>query len=658
MRRRPRRVAHLFALAVLLALSLPSVAWAWGPFRRPPPKPAAIQRSAADVPLPPSDAVAPPAPPPANAPATAEPPEPPAIPPPPPAAVPAPGAAGGMGAGIGGPPAPVPPPPPAAPEPPPAAEPPPAPQPDRLTSDELRDPGYVPGYKTHHAFGPAPWVPTVGALPGGITPGFQAPMPANEWTFKWTGYMSATAMASINERPVTGPGQSKTVFHIPPSTPDEYQSFVGTATMPGQWIAMNFRYGNKDVSANVTLSTWNPTQPTTFYQLGSQGFVNNAYLAYNLPAIRSVKLRARVGYFYDYHGNLGQYGPGVYQMPIVGGARGVGESIVGELSLSPKVTLTFEQGIMGDRSGRPPAGNVPANPNYAINPLFPAAYVAHFHAGVIVRGEYTLRANVHYMHNWAQDDRVQTNCFLKQTDTTAMGTFGCTTNADNMVTRGVNERYIPDSRISVVGADATVTHNIYGMLGAGASHIDANHAAFLRGLLTFGGEGQHIAERWLGLGTGGPDLGGTGTIDAVAVNYSGSLARIINGNRPFDANGPNLLINAGAVFAVAHTASPNNVEFDGRRRYKFAIDGLYSFLPWLSAGARYDHVVPSSKNSAETFDVLAARLVFKTNWQSRESITLLYAKWFYGSETHPEYSVLRRPWLDDQLVALNVNLWW
>jgi hypothetical protein len=459
--------------------------------------------------------------------------------------------------------------------------------------------------------------------------------------------MSATAQASINERPAPGPGQSRTVFHVPPQTTDEYQSFVGTATMPGQWIAMNMRYGNRDVSANVTLSTWNPSQPTTFHQLGSQNFIQNAFLAYNLPALGKVTLRARVGYFYDYHGNLGQYGNGVYQMPMVGGARGVGESITGELSLGPKWTLTFEEGIMGDRSGRPPAGNVPANPSYSLNPVYPASYVAHAHLGLIRRGEYTLRINVHLLHNWAQDDRPQSNCFVTSMTN---GVQLCRPNVDNMVTRGVGEAYIPDGRITVFGADATINHAVYGLLGVGGSHIDANNAFMLRGLLTFGGEGQHLGERWLGL-----DTAATGTVDAVAINYTGSVARILAGNKPFDANGPNLLVDAGAVFAVSHTANP---AFDDRKRYKFALSGLYSFLPWLSAGLRFDHVVPTSKDSSETFDVLAARLVFKTDWQSRESITLLYAKWFYGAHTHPEFSVLQRPWLDDQLIALNVNLWW
>ena len=80
----------------------------------------------------------------------------------------------------------------------------------------------------------------------------------------------------------------------------------------------------------------------------------------------------------------------------------------------------------------------------------------------------------------------------------------------------------------------------------------------------------------------------------------------------------------------------------------------------MGFGVRVDRVTPSSKDAAQTFYVLAPRLVFKTNWMTRETITLLYGKWFYGSNTHPDASSIVAPdgRLDDQLIALNVNMWW
>jgi hypothetical protein len=514
-------------------------------------------------------------------------------------------------------------------------------EPARLTEDVVPDPGYLPGYRKVPSLGLSPWTPQVGAFPGGVTPGFAAPMPPSDWTFQFAGFMNITAQYGISKRPNPAPGQSDVVFHVPPNTVDEYQSFVGTSTMPGNWVQMNFRYGNRDVTANLTLSTWNPSEPTTYYQLGSQNFVSNAFLTYNVGPIGKLRLTANVGYFFTNYGNLGPYTAGIYQMPYVGAVRGVGESVLADYPLTPQTSLLIEDGFMGNRNGRAPAGNAPANPNNNVDPLFPSAYVHHLHAGLIRKTEVTMRAQLHWMVNWAQDERPQYDANMNPM-------------RDNMITRGIDESHIPDGKISVYGVDASVNHPTWGLVAIGASHVDARDAWPLRGLLTYGGEGRDLTERWLG-----NDTGGTGKIDVAGINWSASLGKILASPRPFDSNGPDLLINAGAVVATTDTTSPG---YANRTRYKFGLDTQYAFQRHVSAGLRLDHVVPSSKDSSETFNVAAARLVFKTDWQSRESIMLLYARWFYGTNTHPENSNLTNsltlPRLDDQLIAVNVNMYW
>ena len=49
-----------------------------------------------------------------------------------------------------------------------------------------------------------------------------------------------------------------------------------------------------------------------------------------------------------------------------------------------------------------------------------------------------------------------------------------------------------------------MTHPVWGLLAIGGSHIDAHNAWPLRGLLTFGGEGRDLTERWLGVDTRAP----------------------------------------------------------------------------------------------------------------------------------------------------------
>jgi hypothetical protein len=532
---------------------------------------------------------------------------------------------------------------------PPEAVPPAVPAPPVLTKDVLRDPGYLPGYKPYPTLSLGPHVPRTAALPGGVTPGYGAPMPPGEWTFQWSGYLSASAQFSTNTRESPQPGQSTTVFHVPPNTVDEYQSFVGTSTVPGQWVAMNFKYGNRDVSTTVTLTTWNPSEPTTYYQIGTQAFVNNAYLAYNLPTWGRLTAHATLGYFYNNYGNLGQYGPGIYQSPIVGGPRGVGWDLLGEYQVSPDLLLLVEEGFVGNRNGKSPAGTTFAGPNTNEDPDYPASFVHHLHAGLIRRGDLVFKLNVHWLYNFAQDDRPQTNCFVVQGSN---GAVVCKRNDDNLTTRDFDEHYVPDAHTSVYGIDATVSHSVWGQLSIGAAHIAAANASLLRGLLTYGGEqGLSLAQRWLGDTTGG-----TGQVDVAGINYSGSLGRMLSAPAPFDSNGPDLILNAGAIVA---TSRSEDAYFNGRLRYKFGIDALYAFLPFMAAGARFDYVAPNSHDPLETFQVLAGRLVFKTDWASRETVSLIYARWFYGPHTHPEYSSRILPFqFDDQLIALNVNMWW
>jgi hypothetical protein len=501
-----------------------------------------------------------------------------------------------------------------------------------LRGDELPNAGYVPGYRADQALGMSPFVPRVEALPGGTTPSFAAPKPSDEWTFRWSGFFSASLQFSENQRVMTTAGENKTVFHVPPQTVDEYGSFVGTSTMPGQWAQTSFAYGNRYVTANVSLTTWNPDDASTFYQIGSQQFINNAYLSFNIPAVAGVRLRAMTGYFYAAYGAVGQYGFGMYTNPLVGGVRGVGEDVIGEYDLTDTLTLAVEDGIMGTRNGMAPITVIATGQNGAGAVPWPAAWVHHAHVGFEKRGEITARARLHFLDNWAQDDRVQLPY-------------------DNPATRQLNETIVADGRIRTYGLDASLASPIWGYLGAAVSYVDAKNAYPIKGTVTFGGDGESLTNRWFGVTSQG-----TGQLLVAGVNYTTSIGRIVSYPVPFTSEGPDLTLNAG--FEIAKSWS-NFASFDGRVRHKYGADLLYTFLPFMGVGLRVDRVVPNSNDSEETFHVIATRLVFKTNWTSRETISLLYGKWFYGAHTHPEASsVTPGDRLDDQLFALNAQIWW
>jgi hypothetical protein len=79
----------------------------------------------------------------------------------------------------------------------------------------------------------------------------------------------------------------------------------------------------------------------------------------------------------------------------------------------------------------------------------------------------------------------------------------------------------------------------------------------------------------------------------------------------------------------------------------------------MGVGLRADRIAPNSKDAEETFHVLAARLQFRSNWTSHETITLKYAKWFYGDRTHGDgWDARPREQLDDQMLGLGFGMWW
>jgi hypothetical protein len=541
-------------------------------------------------------------------------------------------------------PAPVPPS-PREPQPPPYAAVPASPAP--LRKDELPNAGYVPGYRDYKGLALSPFAPRVGALPG-ITPGYAAPMPLGQWTFRFSGFLSASLQSGIGQRQITGEGQTNTVFHVPPQVLDEYGSFLGTGTLPGQWVALNFAYGNGIVSANISLNTWNPSQPSTYYQIGSQYFVNNAFLDFDVPALGPFKIHTQAGYFYNYYGNLGPYGPGLYTNSIVGSPRGVGETTTVTFQARSDLLVLLEHGIMGNRDGKIPDDVVPNGGNGSANPIFPAAWIHHLHLGVVRTGDPTLRAEIHYLTTWSQDDRVQRA-------------------QDNPVTRYIDESAPKDGRIDVLGADASVQSNKLGYLAVAGSYVRGNNASTLHGLFTYGGEGQTLADRWWG-----QTSQGTGSLYAAGVNWTGSLGRIVSGSAASSNDQPDLVLNVGLVMAytlaevrvLEGTTDPTYTadiqQFNHRFRYKFGADGVYTFLPWMAAALRVDRVAPTSKDDGETFYVVAPRLIFKSSWLSRETLTLVYAKWFLGPRTHNESGSIVNGdlGLDDQLIAVNVNIWW
>jgi hypothetical protein len=507
-------------------------------------------------------------------------------------------------------------------------------------NDELAAPGYIPGYDDYPSLGLSPFVPRAGAPAGNVTTSFGAPSPLDDWLFTWSGYMSASLQISIDRRESPQPGQKKLVFHAPPIIVEEYASFTSTNSLPGNWIGANFNYGNRLVTATVQIATWNPTRPTNHLSPGSQYFINDIYLRFRAPPVSDFRVGVTAGFFSLNYGELGRYGGGFYTNAMTGGPIGAGYMVNVERDLGDLFVLNLEQGFMGPRAGAVPMDVVGGTAGGDNNdPQWTGGYTNHVHAGLLLKGETQIQGQLHYLSTWAQNDRIQRDA--------AYGDVP----EDNPQTREIDESYVRDPRLHVVGFDVRAISRTFGVLGVGGAYIDGYQVFPLRNVITYGGDGERLTSSWWG-----PDTHGTGTLLVGGISYSMSLTALLMSPQPFSGNGPDLQLDAG--FNIARSTSADPV-FDGRVRHKYGISALYTFIPYLGVGARVDRVVPSSHDPEQTYHVLAPRLQIKTDWQSHEAIVLSYVKWFMGSRTHLDGTQPRSSErIDDEMFTLNFNMWW
>ncbi|APR79120.1 Hypothetical protein A7982_04467 [Minicystis rosea] len=492
--------------------------------------------------------------------------------------------------------------------------------------------GYIPGSRRSVGLGLSPYAPSGPSLPGGVTIPFAGPEDeSSEFKFKFSGYMSAALRLSSGHRDKPTKDQYEATFLAPPRTPDIYGATLGTNAPQGSWVELRFDYGNANVKSVVKISTWKPTAGETWRENSSQNFVNEAFLVFTLPTIADLSVNWTVGAFRNSYGPLGQYGAGQYNAAIIGSPFGVGETLSAKYRLSSSFSLVAEHGFMG-RFNKVPIGAGPVVYDHDANPSKPSGFVHHAHLGFTIDGEVPFVFGLHLLQNFAQDERDQ---------------------IDDPKTPFINEGRRPDASMNVYGADFRMLNNYLGNFALAASYADATYAQLLTGMNYYGADtGELLTKRLLG-----QQGGGTGKLLIAGFEYNFSWAKFLWYPEAYWGEGPDLVTSVFAnVASVVESKDPN---FDGRTLYKVGTEITYRCLSWLALSGRYDHVSPNSKDKRESFDVISPKLIFRSDWNSHEQVTLSYTRWFYGKHTHGEApNDYTHEELDNQMFALSFGMWW
>lgn len=472
-------------------------------------------------------------------------------------------------------------------------------------------------------FGLSPASPSVGALPGGMTPAYgQKPSGAGDWRFDYHGFFTMPIAAGISRRDAPLPGEATTVLHTPPIVPDDYEVFSHTGVLPTPFAQLNLTYGNSVFTGNVQLAARQATVATGFFDPASQAGINDLYITYHPELAQNVSLRVNVGAFTTRYGAMGEYDEGLYGTTLIGRVKGAGENIVAQLGLSPKFTLMLEQGIVGT-TNKAPNDLTPDYWNDFADSNVGTTFVNHWHLGF--NYDRFLTVGAHYINAFSQDDR-----------------------AANPIAG--------DGAVNALAGDVRLTMGRFGHLYLAFSRAEAINARVVGGafeVLNSKG-GPSLIDNYLG-----DQSGGDGVLNVLGAQYNLSVGRLVSYPVPFYGDGPDIVV---SLFGMGVQVASDDTRYDGRWMQKFGGEASYSLLSWFAASLRFDRVDPNDSDVQRSFAVWSPRLIFRTDWQSQDQIVLQYSRWQNGTRVEvrdgspPKVDPTLNP--DTDMVSLSASMWW
>lgn len=434
------------------------------------------------------------------------------------------------------------------------------------------------------------------------------------WKFEFHGYIRAPMRVGMGKRDNPGAGQSSTTLHSPVIPDDQYLSWQSTPHNKTDWAELYLSMGNSWAKGTVSIQGYNFAEaaysnPTT--QLGiAQGYVDlTPDLGYE-----NFRLSARVGAFSNKYGSAGKYDAGEYDTYMFGRIHNAGEVLHLDFDIDENNSLWLEHGI-GARKPDPSQYN---NTRFTM--------LNHAHLGF--KHTEAMQFSAHYLSSWTQEEDRQRD------------------------DAGSSIRDIPDGKMWVAGADARFDLGAAGYLYAAYSHVGLKDAVTVGRAIDVvhasgGGEfGLGVVDNYLGPScvNGGvrafyPQQApiacsqGNGSLDNLLAQYEFSLTnfrQLSSGGQKFWGDGPDVKL---ALYGMYNKVKSDFAANDGIHKLKFGADLSYNALSWLTAAVRFDRLQPNSRVPEQSFAIFSPRIVFKSKFVTRETITLQYSRYMYNQRT-------------------------
>jgi hypothetical protein len=437
------------------------------------------------------------------------------------------------------------------------------------------------------------------------------------------GYVFMPMRVGVLDRSNPNPDQSSLALHSPPIVPGTYlRTFEYTGVLPGPWVQLNFSYGNSIISATAMIAATGVSDGGSgIYNLSEQLGVYDAFVTANLSKPLKTPVTVRVGAMTGRYGAMGAYDAGRYGTPLLFRTNSVGEAINIGFKIAPQTMLAIEQGI-GGQLARVPTNLTPAGWNDYADPNTGASFVNHIHVGLSQAN--LAQLGLHYATAFSQDDQVPSG-------------------------------KVPDGRISVFGADARLTMGRFGHFYAGIGRTEARNSGVVSGVIEIlnARGGPELIKYYLG-----PNSGGSGALTTFGAQYDLSVARAVY-DKVYTGKSPDVLF---SVFGIGTAVKSDDPDYDGKLKLKVGFETTYTVKSWFAVSGRFDHVRPDSSDDSRAFNVLSPRLLFHTDWQSRDEFALQYSYFINGGNAlvytgaPPTADPSVRP--DKHALMLSGTYWW